>query len=249
MLHHFTSMRSILVLAALGTLAGPAACNRGDNAVLRRADGTEFSSSGGEVALADGSHLQFVITSQRYKQWDAARSALSPSVATRFGALLQPKSPTEQTIARAVAYLEGDLRSRQAIERAGMSVKDFVLMTVALEQEMRVASGQSPTRPLQAMPAVPYAPPIDTPQVVYPVIPKAQVDSVVKIDTVVPQPARDTLGPKRDTTPPARDTIAPRRDTLSPKRDSLRPPTPSKPARDTLRDTLSTLPREVVPRA
>lgn len=212
-------IRSLLVICVL------AACSRGD-VELRRADGSAFSTSGGEVALADGIRLEFAITSQRYKQWDAAQSALGKSVAARFGALLQPKSPTERSIARAVAYLEGDARAKQAIERTGMTVKDFVLMTVALEQEMRVASGQTTDR-ASPRAALPNPSPIDT--VTYPVIPRHQVDTIVRIDTQVPRPApRDTVSPK--------DTV---------KRDTVPRP---KPARDTVRDTTGSIPPDASPR-
>jgi len=142
MLQEWWAMR-IHTLLPLVLLA--AACNRGDNAPLSTADGSLLSSSGGDVELSDGSRLQFVITSERYKQWEAARTALRPNVVARFGALLQPKSPTEKTIEGATTFLETDVTSREAIERTGMSVKDFVLMTVALEQEMRAARTRGDT--------------------------------------------------------------------------------------------------------
>jgi hypothetical protein len=233
MLHRVASMRPICSLVVFCAIVS---CNRGD-VELRRADGSAFSTSGGEVALADGSRLDFVITSQRYKQWDAAQSALGRTVAARFGALLQPKAPTERSIARAVSYLEGDARAKQAIERAGMTVKDFVLMTVALEQEMRVASGEGAghASPRTATP-LPNPPAIDTGVVAYPVIPSPpspQVDTVVRIDTQIPRRApRDTTAPK--------DTV---------KRDTLPRPKPARDTvRDTVRDTTESIPPDTSPR-
>ena len=64
----------------------------------------------------------FVITSDRYKQWDSAREGLSKSIVSRFGTLLKPKAPTQQSIARATAFLESNAGTRQSIERTGMSV-------------------------------------------------------------------------------------------------------------------------------
>jgi hypothetical protein len=195
-----------------------AACSRGDNAPLRTADGSLLSSSGGTVELTDGSRLQFVITSERYKQWDAARSALRPNVAARFGALLQPKSPSEKSIDRAVAFLETDVPSREAIERTGMSVKNFVLMTVALEQEMRVA--QRGTQRPTPMPAL-LPSPVDSGSDSRPApsaTPAPRVDTIVKPDTIFTSQRRDTSAPKRDT------VIVP------------------KPPRDTARDTMTTIP-------
>lgn len=218
MLHSVGPMRSVLSLVVL---CAAVACKR-DDVELRRADGSAFSTSGGEVALADGSRLQFVITSQRYKQWDVAQRALDRSVAARFGQLLQPKSPTEKSIARAVSYLESDPRARTAIESAGMSVKDFVLMTVALEQEMRVASGQTGGQSPSPAASLPYPMPVDTTPATLPVVPNVQVDSIVKVDTTpsLPEP-RDTL----------------------PKHDSASAP---KPPRDTVRDTTRKVPPDSV---
>src|SRR5438270_68605 len=64
MLQELTAMRTLTSLAFMLLVA---ACNRHDDTPLRTADGSLLSSSGGEVALSDGSHLQFVITSERYK--------------------------------------------------------------------------------------------------------------------------------------------------------------------------------------
>ena len=228
MLQEWWAMR-IHTLLPLVLLA--AACNRGDNAPLRTADGSLLSSSGGDVELSDGSRLQFVITSERYKQWEAARTALRPNVVARFGALLQPKSPTEKTIERATTFLETDVTSREAIERTGMSVKDFVLMTVALEQEMRAASGAGAPAP-QEMPTPippPLPPQIDSgyaaEQRSYP-IPNPRGDTSLRTSVRV-----DTIFQR--STP--RDTSLRKPDTLSPA---------AKPPRDTSRDTTALLPPE-----
>ncbi len=204
-----------------------------------------LSHSGGEVALADGSSLEFAITSEKYKQWDAAQRGISKRIAAQFGAILRPDAPTERTIGRAVAYLEGQASARQAIESAGMSVREFVVMTVALEQEMRLASGQTTRAP---EPSQPYDfPPIDTtfiaPQPLPTPVPvPVPVDTVLPVDTafVLPRPRVDTLPAPVPSPAPTvfrRDTIL-RRDSL-PRRDTS-PKTPLVPpvTRDTIRDTM-----------
>ena len=148
-------MRRVSFVCLIGTIV-IIGCNN-DDAPLRRADGSAFSSSG-DVQLTDGSHLQFAITSERYKQWEAARSDLRRNVVVRFGKLLHPDAPTQSSIVRAIAFLETDAASRESIERSGMTVRDFVLMTVALEQEMRLAS-QAGAPPSESQP-LPY--PMDT---------------------------------------------------------------------------------------
>lgn len=220
-----------------------AACNDDDSGGAR-IDPAQLTNSSGEVTLADGSQMEFSITSERYKQWDAARRALDKKTAARFGARLQPSAPTEQSISRAVAYLEQDARSRQAIERTGLSARGFVELTVALEQQMRLAGGQGGAREPRSLPA-PYPPPIDssympaTPVTPVPVEPRPS-EPVTRLDTLFPTPRpapRDTVRrdslPKRDSTLPRRDIVVapkppPPRDTA---RDTLRPPP------DTLRST------------
>ena len=218
MLQYKWAMRSIGLAILVCALA---ACSR-DDPELRRADGSMLSTSGGDVALSDGSQLHFVITSQRYKQWEAARAGLSRSVVARFGEILQPKSPTQRSIDRAVAYLESNPSARQAIERTGMSVRDFVLMTVALEQEMRLANGQGASANREPIPpSYPY--PTDTgirPPPMPAPMPAPRVDTVRRDTVIMPAPRRDTV--KRDTA--KRDTIA-------------------APPRDTSRDTTALLPR------
>jgi len=186
------------------------ACGRNSDEPLRRADGSLLSSSGGEVSLADGSRLRFAITSDRYKQWEAARAGLRKNVIARFGTLLKPTSPTESSIDRAVAFLETDVTSREAIENTGMSVRDFVLMTVALDQEMRVAS-----RSARPEPRVVKTVEVDTAAAVTAPQPMPIPDSVTPIESL-PPPHRDSLPPTpvpvdsvpRDTIPPPpRDTL------------------------------------------
>lgn len=99
--------------------------------------GGEYAAPG-DVSLRESDGA--LVSSEQYRQWYAAHQGLDRRIASRFGALLRPSSPTERTIDRAVAYLNSEPRAREAIRRSGLSVRDFVLTTVALEQEMRVAS-------------------------------------------------------------------------------------------------------------
>ena len=156
-----------------------------------------WTSSTGEVSLTDGETLSFTITSERYKAWDAAKDGLDSRIASRFGAILQPGSPSRRNIEKAVAYLESEPAAKAAIERAGMSVRDFVVTTVALEQEMKLASARGEIPP-DTMPTPAYQPyPMDTSSfgaTTYTPIPLPEPVPVARqyIDTF----------PRRDTTPP-----------------------------------------------
>lgn len=224
-------------LLVLGILVGAASCDRGSDASAAQgqADPSLLTSTG-EVSLADGGSMSFNITSERYKQWDQARRAFPKSLITRFGQVLQPRSPTERSINAAVALLEGNTQARRAIEQAGLSVRGFVETTVALEQQMMLASSgrarvqQAPvedTYPMTMdsgyypMPAPePYTPPPVvplpqpyTPQPYTPVLPPARDtirrDTLLPAPPPVPSPPRDTMPTRRDTSPAAvrQDTV------------------------------------------
>jgi hypothetical protein len=126
-----------------------AACRqegRGEQAAARL-DAAQLTSSEGEVELAEGGTLRFSVTSEQFRKWDAAQGGIDKSIQSRFGDILKPESPSERTIDAAVKYLEGQPTARSAIERAGLSVRQFVVTTVALEQEMRMASGRGSREP------------------------------------------------------------------------------------------------------
>ena len=245
-------MRATLIGLTAAVVA-VAACDQLEGIRGGRNNASLVSSSGGEVALADGGSLQFAITSEQYKRWDRARRGINRTVAARFGEILQPDAPTERSISEAVAYLESQTSARNSIEKAGMSVRGFVVMTVALEQEMRVASGQPRVRQPE-----PAASPYDFPQfdttlirpqpepypAPYPVaVDTYRVDTAFPItprDTmsrvIVPMPARDTFS-RRTPTIFRRDTVI-RRDTV--RRDTVRPAPVQPPViPDTVPDTTS----------
>lgn len=247
MLHFWSAMRVALVCLTALWLAG---CDELRGIGGNGKNSSLVSSSGGEVALADGGSLEFAITSEQYKRWDRARRGINRRVAARFGEILQPDAPTERSISEAVAYLESEPAARNAIEKAGMSVRGFVVMTVALEQEMRLASGQPAIR--QPAPA-PAPSPYDFPQfdttliqptpTPYPTPYPGRTDTY-RVDTSFPITPRDTA--TRVVPPPSRDTSwrqSPtvfRRDTI--RRDTVRrdstPPAPVIP--DTIPDTTQT---------
>ena len=229
----------------VGLLAAAAtACDRGDRTAEAQVDPSQLTSSG-EVALADGGSMSFNITSERYKQWDQARRGFPKSLITRFGQVLQPRSPTERSINDAVALLEGNAAARQAIEGAGLSVRGFVEITVALEQQMLAAStrgGAPDPMPIQTYPMTMdsgyYPMPMPTPEP-YPPVPVTPYpytpQPVTPIPPVTPAPVlpapRDTV--RRDTivpTPVPTPIPAPRSDTVPVRRDT----TPAPIRRDTV---------------
>ncbi len=186
---------SVLLLAAMVACGrGGAASGDVDTALLHR--------SGGDVMLADGDHIPYEITSERYRQWETARRTLR---AARIGLSmrLDPLRVTEADIQRAVNFFERNDRARRAIEQTGLSVRDYVLTTLALEQQMAVASGRWGAR---ERPRAPSAP-------------------VVPSESIAAELARDTA--RRVDTVPVVDTVVIPVDTATPPPDTTAPPRPS----------------------
>lgn len=232
-----------VVAVALFCLLG-AACQKdrtADSAPLRPGD-SGWTSSTGEVSLTEGETLSFTITSERYKAWDAARQGLDSRIASRYGAILQPGNPSRRNIEKAVQYLESEPAAVASIQLAGMSVRDFVVTTVALEQEMRLASarGEIPPEPdtVAMFPQYPayQPPPVDTssfstytpiplPPTTPPVV-RQYIDTFPRPDTM---PRRDSIVITRTDTArrfPIADSIAraaARRDSMArtARRDSV----------------------------
>lgn len=254
-------------LRCLVLIAAVAACDRKVEYDMSRlsADSSRYTSvSEGEVALAEGGTLRFSVTSDVFRKWDAAQRGIDKSVQSRFGDILKPESPSERTIDAAVTFLEGQPSARMAIEQAGMSVREFVVTTVALEQEMRASTGQGSREPDAipvdtAFPPFPpdslaYTPPPVTQYVPYvpPVYPPIDT-SPRRVDTVyvdsttrsrTPYSPWDSIARRRDSSI-QRDTAITRvRDSIVGsimRRDSIRKDSIRRnPPRDTLvrRDTL-----------
>ena len=258
------TLTSLLICAALAACRDRGGERPRDNDTLTVSSGGEVVS---DVALTDGETMRYTITSERYKRWYAAQSVLDKSITSRISALLNPAAPSSRSIDATVSFLEGNGRARSAIEGAGMSVRDFVVTTLALEQEMRAATarGEAPAysyAPVDTMPradsmmppivptypppAYPpgYPPPAYPPPAYATPLPPTSLDtSRRRVDTVfLPSASRDTSAAVRDSIARAiiarHDSVIGRRDTALARRDSLRRSF-TLPPRDTIRrDTI-----------
>ena len=108
--------------------------------------GTAGDAASGEVAALD-----YEVTPERYQRWVAAQQALDATPNLAPPPKIDPLRLDEPEIRRAVEYLESDPRARAALARAGISARDYVLTTVALDQAL-VAAAASPA-PSGATPA------------------------------------------------------------------------------------------------
>jgi hypothetical protein len=190
-------MRSCRVLPLIVIAALVACRGGGANSASGAVDTALLHRNGGDVMLANGGRIDYEITSDRYRQWEAARRALRAQRIS-LSMRLDPLRVSEADIQRAVDFFERNGKARRAIEGTGMSVRDYVLTTLALEQQMAVANGQ------WAASERPRAP-------VAPVVPSESIaaelarDSARRVDTVQKV---DTVKVPVDTTPPP-DTTSP----------------------------------------
>src|SRR4051794_7898178 len=99
----------------------------------------DVSSPAARVALAIP--VDYRLTDANYSQWEQAQRFLDALPRSAFAAA---PSASGNAIDRAVATLEASPRARTAIERTGLSVRDFVLETVALAQATEAGAGKPP---------------------------------------------------------------------------------------------------------
>jgi hypothetical protein len=118
---------ALMALIAVGGCGG-----RGDS-------GGESDTAAGEVTA-----LNYEVTPDRYQRWVAAQQALDAIPGLPAPPRIDPMRLGEPDIRRAVEYLESDPRAREALSRAGISARDYVLTTVALDQALVAAAASDP---------------------------------------------------------------------------------------------------------
>lgn len=193
-----TNTARLLLLSALALPSVlSAACGRDREFGSSDVDTALLTRAGGDVLLAGGGRLPYEITSDRYKQWEEARSALRAQKIS-LTMRLDPMRVSESDIERVVRFFDRNRAARRAIEGTGLSVRDYVLTTIALEQQMAVASRRP--RPTTPRPAPPPADSVaaqlarDSARV--------RVDTVPIVDTViVPVDPRPSPTPNPSPTP------------------------------------------------
>lgn len=93
----------------------------------------KWTDSDGDVAGGSYRLLDYEVTSERYRQWIAAHRALD-GVEIGEPVSVDLRNLTEKDIERVEETLANHAAARASIESAGMSVRDFVLTTIALAQ-------------------------------------------------------------------------------------------------------------------
>lgn len=122
---------SVILLAAL--VAGIAACGKKDST---SDDAGFLSNASPEAKTALATPVDFQLNDDNFAKWEIAEQNLDRLPPSEFSNA-SPRAGS--AIDRAVARLESSPRARKAIESAGLSVRDFVLETVALAQSVQAS--------------------------------------------------------------------------------------------------------------
>ena len=108
-----------------------------------------FDNASPEAREALASHVDFRITDDNFARWETAQNNLD---ALPRSAIRPTSTAGGNAVDRAVARLESSPRARRAIERAGLSVREFVLATIALAQATEAAQTGKSTSPVPVPP-------------------------------------------------------------------------------------------------
>ena len=123
----------------LGVFLLAGACGRGDDRAATGAATSQFlDSASPEAREALGVRVDYRITDQSFAQWETAQRNLDRLPRSAF-----PASPGvgSNVIDRAVSRLESSPKARTTIEATGLTVRDFVLQTIALAQATEAVEG------------------------------------------------------------------------------------------------------------
>jgi hypothetical protein len=131
---------SVAIVAALSLAAS---CNRSRESHLATDSATGDISADSAAVGAVFHGVKYPLTSQNYRKWLVAQAALDSVPEPSEMPRVDLRDPTDEDIERTVNFLVAQDAMRRAIERSGLSVRDFVLTSVALGQAFNVAGGRS----------------------------------------------------------------------------------------------------------
>jgi hypothetical protein len=123
-------------------LSAMLACNRSRDSNALTSD---TAAAAGEVSSDSATvgtvfhGVKYPLTSENYRKWTVAQTALDSIPEPMAMPRVDLRDPTDDDIERTVDFLSHQDAARRAIERSGLSVKDFVLTSIALGQAFNFA--------------------------------------------------------------------------------------------------------------
>jgi hypothetical protein len=140
----------VQVALAVASIFAATACRRSNDDSPQRLGSLIFDTASPEAQQALSSPVDFRLSEENFAEWEQAQRNLD---ALPKSALPTGGSSAGNPIDRAVERLESSPRARTAIERTGLTVRDFVLETLALAQATEATATTKPAGGLQIPPA------------------------------------------------------------------------------------------------
>lgn len=136
--------RGILVPAVAGlVLISMAGCKRDSDRLANGASTFAFlDNATPEAREALAIQVDYRLTDENFAQWETAQRNLDRLPSSAFSA--QRSATGGNVIDRAVARLEASPKARTTIEATGLTVRDFVLQTIALAQATEATQSGRP---------------------------------------------------------------------------------------------------------
>jgi hypothetical protein len=134
------TLKASAVVAASGVIMA-ASCSRDDDALVADSAGglVAIDTTLGEVEFRD---VDYRLTSDNFNRYVVAQDAIDalpqPPVVQR----IDVRAPREDDVVMVVQQLESDEPARLAIANSGLSVRDFVLTSLALGQALAFGNDQ-----------------------------------------------------------------------------------------------------------
>lgn len=133
-------------------LAAFAPCSDEGKSTVRMTDtdsaAVAAAAATGTLVANDGNvrAVDYMLTSDRYRNWTRAQRDLDALPVTTTSNRLRVSNASDTDVERLVRQLESDPAARRAIEPSGLSVRDYVLTTLALAQAMDATENGTRTR-------------------------------------------------------------------------------------------------------
>jgi len=118
-------------------LFGAISCGRGPESGALSTDTSAADGDPDSAALGTAVRgVKYPLTSENYRRWMVAQAALDSLPEPVAMPRVDLRDPTDEQIDRTVAFLARHEDERHAIEGSGLSVRDFVLTSIALGQAL-----------------------------------------------------------------------------------------------------------------
>lgn len=101
-----------------------------------------FDNASEEAQQAIATNVEFTLDEAIFRKWERAQANLEKLHSSELDNTTDPGG--SDPVARGIQRLESSPRARRAIESTGLSVKNFVLATVALAQAVKASRGGVP---------------------------------------------------------------------------------------------------------